>query len=224
MKTNRAGIELIKSFEGLELAAYKCPAGIWTIGYGHTTAAGPPAVKSGMKITAEQATEILVRDLVSYEAAVMNALRRNPNENQFSAMVSLCYNIGPGAFASSTVVKKFNAGDAEGAAAAFRLWKKADGKVLKGLIQRREAEIELFRAPVNHIPDVGKKPAVTVETTPAPVPPGVKDSLTPAAPPPPAPAPVPESPAADPAKSIAGWLIAAAGALIAAFAAWIMKG
>lgn len=224
MKTNRAGIELIKSFEGLELTAYKCPADKWTIGYGHTTAAGPPAVKSGMKITAEQAAEILVRDLVAFEAAVMNALRRNPNENQFSAMVSLCYNIGPGAFASSTVVKKFNAGDAEGAAAAFRLWKKGGGKVLPGLIRRREAEIELFTAPVNHIADVGKKPPVTVETTPAPVPPVVKDSLTPATPPPPQPAPAHETPAADPAKSIAGWLIAAAGALIAALAAWIMKG
>jgi lysozyme len=204
MKTNRAGIELIKSFEGLKLAAYKCPAGVWTIGYGHTTAAGPPAVKGGMKITAEQAAEILVRDLVAYEAAVMNALRRNPNENQFSAMVSLCYNIGPGAFASSTVVKKFNAGDADGAAAAFRLWKKGGGKVLPGLIRRREAEIELFRAPV-------------VENG-QDVPPVVKDALTPAPPAPPAP------PAADPAKSIAGWLIAGAAALIAALAAWIMKG
>jgi lysozyme len=204
MKTNRAGIELIKSFEGLELAAYKCPAGVWTIGYGHTTAAGPPAVKGGMKITAEQATEILVRDLVSYEAAVMKALTRSPNENQFSAMVSLCYNIGAGAFAASTVVKKFNAGDAEGAAAAFRLWKKGGGKVLPGLIRRREAEIELFRAP---LPQDGQD-----------VPPVVEDALTPAPPAPPAP------PSADPAKSIAGWLIAAAGALIAALAAWIMKG
>ena len=164
MKTNRAGIDLIKSFEGLELAAYKCPAGVWTIGYGHTTAAGPPAVKSGMKITAEQATEILVRDLVSYEAAVMNALRRNPNENQFSAMVSLCYNIGPGAFASSTVVKKFNAGDAEGAAAAFRLWNKGGGKVLPGLVRRREEEIILFTKPVT-----ASAAPVVVKTTPKPV-------------------------------------------------------
>lgn len=83
----------------------------------------------------------------------------------------------------------------------------------------------VLRAAPDHIPDTGKKPSVTVETTPAPVPPVVKDSLTPAPPVPrPQPAPAPETPAADPAKSIAGWLIAAAGALIAALAAYVMKG
>lgn len=148
MKINRAGIELIKEFEGLRLEAYKCPAGVWTIGYGHTSAAGPPAVTSGMKITADEAADILVVDLVKYETAVMNALKRSPNENQFSAMVSLCYNIGPKAFATSTVVRKFNAGDVEGAAAAFRLWKKSKGEVLTGLVRRRQVEIDLFCAPI----------------------------------------------------------------------------
>jgi lysozyme len=210
MKTNRAGIELIKEFEGLRLTAYKCPAGVWTIGYGHTTSAGPPAVKSGMKITGEQASEILVADLVTYEAAVMKALTKSPTENQFSAMVSLCYNIGAGAFTSSTVVKKFNAGDAEGAAAAFRMWKKGGGKVLPGLVRRREAEIALFNA------------AVTVEITPAPA---VKDSPAPAPAPAPVPAPGTETAApVAPSKALAGGLIAALAALIAALAAWIMKG
>lgn len=165
MKTNREGIELIKRFEGLRLTAYLCPANVWTIGYGHTSAAGAPVVKKGMKITKDEAAEILVRDLVKYEVAVMKALTRNPNENQFSAMVSLCYNIGPGAFAKSSVVRKFNAGDASGAAAAFRLWNKAGGKVLAGLVRRREEEIILFSKPY-----VNGPAAVTVTTSPAPAP------------------------------------------------------
>lgn len=164
MKTNRAGIDLIKRWEGLRLTAYLCPAKVWTIGYGHTTAAGVPAVKKGMKITADEAVEILVRDLVAYEAAVMNVLRRSPNENQFSAMVSLCYNIGPGAFARSSVVRKFNAGDLPGAAAAFRLWNKGGGKVLPGLIRRREEEIILFTKPVT-----ANAAQVVIKTTPKPV-------------------------------------------------------
>ena len=148
MKTNRAGIELIKSFEGLRLNAYLCPAGVWTIGYGHTSAAGEPAVKPSMKISAQDAADILVQDLVKYEAAVSKALTRNPNDNQFSAMVSLCYNIGPGAFASSTVVRRFNAGLLQEAADAFRMWNKGGGKVLPGLVRRRDEERALFLAPV----------------------------------------------------------------------------
>lgn len=147
MKTNRAGIDLIKRWEGCRLTAYPDPATKgepYTIGYGHTSLAGPPKVERGMKITQVQANEILVADLVKFEAAVSKALTRNPNENQFSAMVSLCFNIGPGNFGKSSVVRRFNAGDAAGAANAFRLWNKAAGKVMKGLVSRRESERELF--------------------------------------------------------------------------------
>lgn len=147
MKTNRAGIELIQRWEGCKLTAYPDPATggePLTIGYGHTSAAGAPAVKKGMKITQQQADEILVNDLVKYEMAVSKALTRNPTENQFSAMTSLCFNIGPGNFAKSSVVKKFNAGDLAGAANSFLLWNKAGGVVMRGLTRRREAERELF--------------------------------------------------------------------------------
>lgn len=144
MKTNKAGLDLIKSFEGLRLETYKCSAGVDTIGYGHTSAAGEPKVKPGMKITEKEAEEILARDLGKYEAAVSKAMTVTPTENQFSAMVSLCYNIGPGNFASSSVVRKLNAGDVEGAANSFLLWNKAAGKVLAGLTRRREAEKALF--------------------------------------------------------------------------------
>lgn len=152
MKTNRAGIELIKTFEGLRTKSYLCPAGVWTIGYGHTSAAGAPKVTKGMTITPEQAEEILVSDLVNYEAGVLKALKRSPNVNQFSAMVSLCYNIGEGAFASSSVVRMFNEGAPFLAADALMKWNKAkvSGKLIElpGLTRRRDAERKLFLTPV----------------------------------------------------------------------------
>lgn len=165
MKVNRAGLDLIKEFEELKLNAYLCPAKVWTIGYGHTTAAGEPAVVKGMKITAQEAHDILVRDVKKFEDAVVKALTRAPNENQFSAMVSLCFNIGPGAFAKSSVVRKFNAGDVAGAADAFRLWNKGGGKVLPGLIRRREDERKLFLTPVAVKPAPAPVPPVETPTT-----------------------------------------------------------
>lgn len=152
MKTNRAGIDLIKEFEGLRTTAYADPVGILTIGYGHTSAAGAPKVTKGMKITAAYAEDILVIDLAKFEAEVLRKLTRLPNENQFAAMVSLCFNIGPGNFAKSSVLHYFNAGDPTTAADKFLLWNKAGGKVLAGLKRRREAERTLFRRPVVEAP------------------------------------------------------------------------
>jgi len=202
MKTNRAGIDLIRKWEGCRLTAYQDSVGVWTIGYGLTTAAGLGPVQKGMTITQQQADDYLVRALVKYEAAVVRALTRAPNENQFAAMVSLCYNIGPGAFAKSSIAKKFNAGDAAGAADAFRLWNKAGGKVLQGLVNRREDERRLFLTPA--------KPVDAVKPELAPIPPNPTETPS---------APVPEA-----GTSIAALLLGAAVALIAAFAAWIMKG
>lgn len=147
MKISRTGIDFIKKWEGVRLKAYRCGAGVLTIGYGHTSAAGAPQVKEGMTISQREAEDILGRDLVKYEAAVQKALRRAPNQNQFDACVSLCFNIGPGAFAGSSVVRLFNEGDARGAANAFRLWNKAGGKVVQGLVNRREDERALFLRP-----------------------------------------------------------------------------
>jgi lysozyme len=147
MKTNNSGIELIKHFEGFEPKAYRCPAGVWTIGYGHTSEAGNPKVIKGMKVTAREASDILARDLEKFETAVMKTITRTPSENQFSAMVSLCYNIGPGAFAKSSVARLFNAGDVKAAADAFMRWNKAAGRVLPGLLKRRVEERHLFLTP-----------------------------------------------------------------------------
>jgi lysozyme len=144
MKINAAGLDLIKRWEGLRLTAYKDAVGIWTIGYGHTAEAGPPAPKAGMKITDEEAEDILKRDLRQYERAVTKAISIAPTSNQFAAMTSLCFNIGPGNFAQSSVVRLLNAGKPREAADAFLLWNKAGGKVLKGLTARREDEKKLF--------------------------------------------------------------------------------
>jgi lysozyme len=144
VKINTAGLDLIKRWEGLRLTAYQDSVGIWTIGYGHTAEAGPPAPKAGMKITEKEADDILKRDLGQYERAVTKAISVAPTSNQFAAMISLCFNIGPTNFAKSSVVRRMNEGNAKAAADAFLLWNKAGGKVLKGLTARREDEKKLF--------------------------------------------------------------------------------
>lgn len=139
MKTSPEGIALIKRFEGCRLEAYLCPANVWTIGYGHT---GADVVK-GLKITQETADILLRRDLFKFEAAVERAAGP-AYQNQFDAMVSLCYNIGPTAFAKSSVARLHKNGQYASAAQAFLLWNKGGGKVLPGLVKRRNAERNLY--------------------------------------------------------------------------------
>lgn len=142
LKTNQAGLTLIKSFESLSLDAYKCPAGIWTVGYGHTG----EDVYEGIQITEEDAETLLQSDLCDAEAAVNDCVSININGNQFSSLVSFVFNCGAYAFRKSTLLKKINAGDKYGAADEFLRWSKAGGRVLKGLLRRREAERALFMA------------------------------------------------------------------------------
>lgn len=145
---NSAALRLIKEFEGFEAEAYKDPVGIVTIGYGTTAAAGVGiSPKLGDKITEAQATDYLKRAVDKFAAQILPKITRAPTGNQFGAMVSLAYNIGPGAFNKSTVLRRFNAGDISGAADAFLMWNKAGGKVLAGLTRRRKAERELFLTP-----------------------------------------------------------------------------
>jgi lysozyme len=147
MKTNQAGIDLIKEFEGCKLEAYPDPATggePWTIGYGHTSNAGTPKVFKGLTITEDDAVDILRHDLEKFEHEVERVLVLKATGNQFAAMVSFCYNVGPGNFKSSSVLKRFNEGKLAEAADAFLKWNKAAGKVMKGLTRRREAEKVLF--------------------------------------------------------------------------------
>lgn len=147
MKTSQAGIDLICAFEGFRAKAYPDPATggePWTVGYGHTSAAGGLQVAKGLTITEKQGREILAMDLLKFEAAVAKLLKRIPSQNQFDAMVSLAFNIGPANFAKSSVLKWFNAGVFDLAADAFLKWNKAAGRVMAGLTRRRKAERDLF--------------------------------------------------------------------------------
>lgn len=150
MKTSTEGLALIKAHEGLRLKAYPDPGTggePWTIGWGTTSSAGVGKITRGMTITKVQAESMLVRSLEAYEKGVLAALTRTPTQNQFDAMVSLAYNIGVPRFQKSSVVRFFNAGFMDKAAAAFLMWTKAAGKTLPGLVKRRNAERELFLKP-----------------------------------------------------------------------------
>jgi len=139
MKISQNGLELIKHFEGCELEAYQCAAGVWTIGYGHTK-----DVKVGDKITKAIADSLLAEEMHEYEGYVNNAVKVDLNQDQFDALVSWTYNLGGGNLNASTMLKVVNSGDFEGVPAQIKRWNKAGGKVLEGLIRRREAEANLF--------------------------------------------------------------------------------
>lgn len=161
---NQASINLIKSFEGLRLKAYQDSVGVWTIGYGHTSAAGGLKVTPGLVITNQQAEDLLRSDLKKYQIYVETNIRVDLNDNQYGALVSLCYNIGPGNFAKSTLVKKLNARDYNGAVGQFAVWNRAGGKVLAGLTRRRSAEATLF---ITKAQDATQKPVETIPEVPA---------------------------------------------------------
>jgi len=140
MTTSEAGLSLIKHCEGLQLKAYKCPAGVWTIGYGHTK-----GVTAGMEISQGMAEKMLQEDVLPAERAI-NALHINLRQGQFDALVSFIFNLGEGNFNRSTLKKKIVAGSKdEEIATEFRRWNKAGGKVLAGLVKRRESEIKLWK-------------------------------------------------------------------------------
>ena len=147
MEINKAGLDLIKEFEGLRLKAYLDPIGIPTIGYGTTTRADVGIkVEMGMEISEAEAEMYLKRALDKFAARIAPKMTRTPTPNQFAAMLSLAYNIGPGAFSRSTCLKRFNASDIKGAAEALTWFNKAGGKVWNGLVRRRAAEKALFLA------------------------------------------------------------------------------
>lgn len=133
-------IDIIKKHEGLRLEAYlPTPNDVWTIGYGHTH-----TTKQGMKITAGQAESLLRKDIAWVEKAVNTLVVVPLTQNQFDALSSLVFNIGEGAFSTSTLLRLLNAGDYEGAANQFPRWNKQKGRVLNGLTRRRQEERQLF--------------------------------------------------------------------------------
>ena len=137
--------DLIEHFEGCELKAYPDPAtggDPWTIGYGHTG----PEVHPGMVITQAEADDLLRQDAEKVAKQVAPMVHVPLSQQEFDALVCFVFNVGIGNFAKSTLLKKLNAGDYDGAANELPKWNKAAGKVMAGLTRRREAERELFNA------------------------------------------------------------------------------
>lgn len=128
--------------EAVKTRAYKDSVGVWTIGVGHTSAAGPPKVTAGLVITEAQALDIFTRDLAKYEATVDASVKVPLADHERDALVSICYNIGQGGFANSTFLKRLNAGDRAGCAEAIMAWKKP-----AEIISRRAGERDQFLTP-----------------------------------------------------------------------------
>jgi lysozyme len=142
VKTSPAGIKAIEGYEGCRLTAYQddSPQKIWTIGVGHVNGVVP-----GMTITQEEAGDLLAEDLANAEAAVNSLVKVPLSQPQFDALVSFTFNLGAGALRESTLLRKLNAGDYQGAAAEFGKWCHAGNQVLPGLVRRRAAEAAMFK-------------------------------------------------------------------------------
>lgn len=138
----KEGIEFIKSFEKLRLEAYKCQAGVWTIGYGHTQ-----GVYEGKKITEEEAERLLASDIAKFEMGVRNlTVGLGLSDIQIDALVSLAFNIGLSAFKGSTLLKKIkaNPNDREEISEEWKKWRLVNGRVSNGLVRRRAEEIDMY--------------------------------------------------------------------------------
>lgn len=144
-QVNKAGLELVKRFEGLHTQAYRCPAGIWTIGYGHTS-----GVKPGTEVTAKQAEQLLNEDLLESGGRVEQLVKVPLTDNQFSALVSFTFNAGAGSLQASTLLRRLNTRDYDGVPVELAKWVKATDPrtgqkvALPGLVRRRAAEADLW--------------------------------------------------------------------------------
>ena len=145
-KIGQKGLDLIKSFEGLYLKPYLCPANVPTIGYGNTFYEnGNKVTLKDPIITEARAIELLMSELGMYEQKVDSYCVDTINQNQFDALVSFCYNVGPGNLKSSTLLKKVNKNPNDPTIRTeFLKWNKGGGKVLAGLTRRRTAEANLY--------------------------------------------------------------------------------
>ncbi|CAB4137532.1 COG3772 Phage-related lysozyme (muraminidase) [uncultured Caudovirales phage] len=138
-------IPLIKKYEGLRLNSYLCPSGLATIGYGATFYENGSRVQLGEKITIDRADSLLLMQIKLFENEVRRIVKSALNENQLGALVSFCFNIGGGAFSKSTLAKKANTNPNDPTIRdEFMRWTRGGGKVLPGLVKRREAEATLY--------------------------------------------------------------------------------
>ena len=139
MKISEKGLDLIKFYEGCEYNAYKCAADVLTIGYGHTK-----GVKEGDLITQQEADALLLHEMDEYEGYINNMVTVDLEQNQFDALVSWVFNLGSSNLSSSTLLKKINNKEFDAVPEQIKRWNKAGGKVLDGLIKRRNSEALLF--------------------------------------------------------------------------------
>ena len=137
-----AAAKIISDFEGEKLLAYKCPAGIWTIGFGHTG----PDVNPNMRITSSDAVRLLYDDMLEADKAIDELVEVPLRENPRAALISFIFNVGRNAFRTSTLLKLINAGNFPAASGQFARWNKAGGVVLPGLVKRRHHEKILFES------------------------------------------------------------------------------
>lgn len=144
MRINQSGIDLIKSFEGCKLKAYKDIAGVFTVGYGHTG----DDVYEGLEISQDRADELLLNDLENFEYGVEDLVKVPLNSNQFSALVVFAFNVGLAALYRSRLLKYVNDNKFSEASCEFGRWNKSRGQSIPGLTRRRRAEADLFRQPV----------------------------------------------------------------------------
>ena len=140
MNISKEGTALIKKFEGCRLEAYQDSVGVWTIGYGHTK-----GVKEGDKINQDEAEHLLEEEMPEYEGYINTFVEVPLKQNQFDALVCWVYNLGPTNLKDSTLLACLNAEKYNDIPAQIKRWNKAGGKVLQGLIRRREAEALLFQ-------------------------------------------------------------------------------
>jgi lysozyme len=143
MSLGQNGLDLIKNFEGTRLESYQDSVGIWTIGTGSIRINGQP-VQQGMIITEDQANQLLTEELNHFVEIINHVVQVDLTQNQFDALVSFTYNLGDGNLRKSTLLRKLNAGDYQGAADEFPKWDRAGGQVIAGLLRRRNAERDLF--------------------------------------------------------------------------------
>lgn len=138
---NNATLALVKRFEGLRLEAYRCPADVWTIGYGHTR-----GVNEGDAISEAQAEVLLRQDLQEACKAVSQLVKVKLNNNQYGALVSFVFNLGRGRFEGSTLLEHLNRGWYDQVPAQLARWNKANGQIMAGLTKRRTAEAQLWNS------------------------------------------------------------------------------
>ena len=144
MKISDDGMALIQRFEGLRLQAYQDSVGVWTIGYGWTQPVAGRKVGAGMAIDVATAERLLVCGVAQFEQGVERLVAVTVTQGQFDALVSFAYNLGLRALENSTLLRRLNAGDRQGAADQFGRWVNAGGVRLDGLVARRAAERALF--------------------------------------------------------------------------------